>query len=75
MTRKEWMELHHPLMVDLNAYGGVFGCPNSYSDLMRNDASIRSDVDYLNTSQYCANNPTARSCQSCWNQEMEVPKK
>lgn len=75
MTRKEWMEQHHPWMVDSRACGGVLGCPNSYADLVATDKSIKSDVDCSSASRYYSDHYTGESCQSCWNREMEVPKK
>lgn len=60
MTRREWMEQHHPDRVGLGFTGQVANCPYSYPDLPdpRKDALRKKG---------CAN---IASCAECWNTEM-----
>lgn len=59
MTRKEYIQIHHPDAI--GAYeGGVFMCPKDYPDLLDIDSDARSRGSQCGSDQ----------CHDCWNAEI-----
>lgn len=70
MTRKEWVKINYPEMVDEESFGGVVDCPHNYELTDSLPSYCPSRSDYMQGSFVCA-------CDMCWNEEItnEVHKK
>ena len=63
MTQKEAVLKKHPEARQKNSFGGVWGCPYLYEDVLPNALKM------------CSETSPARPelCEKCWNQEMKLP--
>lgn len=63
MTRKEAVLKKHPEARQKNSFGGVWGCPYLYKDVLPNALKTCSETS-----------PARRElCEKCWNLEVEIP--
>lgn len=60
MTRKQWVEIHHPEMLSTICWGGVSGCPGIFKELGADEE--------VST---CSGG-SVEKCELCWNRLIAV---
>lgn len=63
MTQREFVLKMKPDAERKNSFGGVWGCPRLYEDILPIPLEICSETS----------TPRPELCEKCWNQEMKLP--